>query len=297
MNDAELRAVLHGLGVDDESCRVIALLPLVQVAWADGRIQDREKTIIQKVALERGLLEGEGAKLLEGWLRFRPSAGYLGRGRTALAELAKRARRDDGVSPETLGDVVALCEQVASAAGGLFDRVATVSGAERGALTEIAAALAIEKGAKWDEVMQERDNAASEEDEDEVTDARGITRVARLPSVDDESADEPTISGAFLGHTARVIVVGDEERSAVIADVHFQIGRWPDNDLQVAWDHKVSRQHCRLLRQGTRWYVVDCGTTNGTWVNEEQILERRLFGGEELRVGDTVLRFEIGGVQ
>jgi predicted component of type VI protein secretion system len=71
------------------------------------------------------------------------------------------------------------------------------------------------------------------------------------------------------------------------------IGRSRDNDVQIKSDNKVSRQHCKLTRRGANFYVEDNKSANGTLVNSEPITERRLFGGEELIIGDTYFRFRI----
>jgi len=49
----------------------------VRVAWADGRIQDQERTLILRFADEHAKLGEEGALLLADWLRFAPSATYF----------------------------------------------------------------------------------------------------------------------------------------------------------------------------------------------------------------------------
>ena len=71
------------------------------------------------------------------------------------------------------------------------------------------------------------------------------------------------------------------------------IGRGRDNDIQIKNDSKVSRFHCRLFRRGNTFYVEDNKSSNGTLVNGELITERRLFGGEEVIIGETFFRFRI----
>ncbi len=76
------------------------------------------------------------------------------------------------------------------------------------------------------------------------------------------------------------------------ADI-LSIGRGRDNDVQVKNDSKVSRYHCKLYRRGPNFYVEDNKSANGTLVNGELITERRLFGGEEVIIGETFFRFRI----
>lgn len=71
------------------------------------------------------------------------------------------------------------------------------------------------------------------------------------------------------------------------------IGRGRDNDIQIKNDSKVSRFHCKLFRRSANFYIEDNKSSNGTLVNAELITERRLFGGEEVIIGETYFRFRI----
>ena len=84
----------------------------------------------------------------------------------------------------------------------------------------------------------------------------------------------------------------DEQIYALTGDV-FTIGRGRDNDLQIKNDSKVSRFHCKLYRRAANFYLEDNKSSNGTMVNGELISERRLFGGEELVIGETFFRFRV----
>lgn len=81
----------------------------------------------------------------------------------------------------------------------------------------------------------------------------------------------------------------------------FSIGRAPGSDIQLPWDDAVSRRHARIERSGDDWVVVDDGTSsNGTFVNEEQVSgKRRLRDGDVVRVGATRMTFHerVGGPQ
>ena len=71
------------------------------------------------------------------------------------------------------------------------------------------------------------------------------------------------------------------------------VGRGRENDIQIKNDSKVSRYHCRISRRGGNFYIEDVKSSNGTLVNGELITERRLFGGEEVIIGETFFRFRI----
>jgi hypothetical protein len=71
------------------------------------------------------------------------------------------------------------------------------------------------------------------------------------------------------------------------------IGRSADNDIELRGDDYASVRHARFEARRDGVWVVDEGSTNGTFVNGVR-LERpkRLAPGDVIRVGETDLRFE-----
>ena len=68
------------------------------------------------------------------------------------------------------------------------------------------------------------------------------------------------------------------------------IGRRPDSAVFLD-DITVSRDHALLVHRGSDWYLDDCGSLNGTYVNRERIDSQRLADGDELQVGKYKLAF------
>jgi len=63
------------------------------------------------------------------------------------------------------------------------------------------------------------------------------------------------------------------------------VGRGSYNDI-VIQDDSVSETHAELQRRDDGWYVVDAGSTNGTYVDGRRLsTERRLDGSPEMRFG------------
>ena len=70
------------------------------------------------------------------------------------------------------------------------------------------------------------------------------------------------------------------------------IGRAPDNDVVVG-DPATSGHHGRIeVRSGFFW-ISDLGSTNGTLVNGEPVIEKQLADGDQLAIGQNTLRFTL----
>jgi pSer/pThr/pTyr-binding forkhead associated (FHA) protein len=77
-------------------------------------------------------------------------------------------------------------------------------------------------------------------------------------------------------HTGKVIPITTAE---------FLIGRDPQCQLRPA-SPAVSKQHCAIAVRGGKVFIRDCGSTNGTFINGEQVAgDREVVSGDRLRVG------------
>jgi hypothetical protein len=68
------------------------------------------------------------------------------------------------------------------------------------------------------------------------------------------------------------------------------VGRRPDSDIFLD-DVTVSRDHAILVRRGGDYYLDDCGSLNGTYVNRSRIESHKLTDGDELQVGKYKLAY------
>jgi two-component system cell cycle response regulator len=74
----------------------------------------------------------------------------------------------------------------------------------------------------------------------------------------------------------------------------LRVGRGTDNHIVLEGD-SVSRRHAHFERRGSSWYAVDDGSTNGTYLNEEQVAhDGVLNNGDRIKVGPTILKFLSG---
>jgi len=75
-------------------------------------------------------------------------------------------------------------------------------------------------------------------------------------------------------------------------DDELTIGRSPGCGVAMSEDIYTSTLHARLFRRNDQLWVEDLGSTNGTFVNSEQIKQAmRLGKGDLLQIGSTV--FEV----
>ncbi len=68
------------------------------------------------------------------------------------------------------------------------------------------------------------------------------------------------------------------------------VGRRPESDVFLD-DVTVSRDHALIVARGGDYYLDDCGSLNGTYVNRRRIESHRLVDGDELQIGKYRLAF------
>jgi pSer/pThr/pTyr-binding forkhead associated (FHA) protein len=87
------------------------------------------------------------------------------------------------------------------------------------------------------------------------------------------------------------MVVGPDMNSQIPLTGSMYFGRDTENDVLVN-DPRVSRRHARIRVEGTRATIVDVGSTNGTFVNDEILNgEQVLYDSDLVRMGRTEWRF------
>lgn len=92
-----------------------------------------------------------------------------------------------------------------------------------------------------------------------------------------------------------VLNAGLSGRSHELTVDKTTIGRVDDNTFQIA-DGSISSHHCEILLRGTDVVVKDLNSTNGTYINGEQVSESVLKPGQTLRLGQVEMRLETDGV-
>lgn len=90
---------------------------------------------------------------------------------------------------------------------------------------------------------------------------------------------------------ARLVVVEGPLSGTTIplSSVSVVIGRAPDCTLVVDDDY-ASTRHARIYQAGDDWMVEDLGSTNGTFVDGQRLIEPvALHPGTAVRIGQSVI--------
>lgn len=72
------------------------------------------------------------------------------------------------------------------------------------------------------------------------------------------------------------------------------IGRKTDADLRIPLAD-ISRSHCEFTLQNGNVRVRDLDSSNGTFVNGEQVTEKSIEPGDEIRLGPVIFTVQIDG--
>jgi hypothetical protein len=139
LDDRELLQELQDLGFTPETVVLLPLVPIIQMAWAEGGITKEERELTFRLARSRGVEEGSAAdRQLTEWMAHRPAESMFDGARRLI-----RAMLDSG-SPQSVqiaaDDLVKYCEDIASASGGIFG-IGRISTEERALLSSIAVDL------------------------------------------------------------------------------------------------------------------------------------------------------------
>ena len=109
------------------------------------------------------------------------------------------------------------------------------------------------------------------------------TRVSQVSRIADK---RPTGTPCFVQ-----IYGKDLGKKYALDKVQMTIGRGPDNAIVCDMDN-VSRTHCKIYVSAGGNYVEDMGSTNGTFINDEELSSRRkLKNGDFIKVGGVIFKY------
>jgi len=134
VTDPELSRQLAELGFTTETVKLLPLIPVLEMAWAEGEVTAAERKMVVDAARGRGIEAGGAAdRQLADWLDRRPEDSLFRRAGRLINALVESGGRFE-VTPD---DIIKYCEAIADASGGLFG-IRRVSSEERATLSRIA---------------------------------------------------------------------------------------------------------------------------------------------------------------
>ena len=137
LTDPAMLQELETLGFTPETVVLLPLVPVVQMAWAEGGVTPAERSLIVKVARARGIQDGGAAdRQLSDWLDRRPGEHVF----THATRLIRAMLAAPGHGDLTAEALVEHCEAIAAASGGILG-MNRVSAEERQLLATLAAEL------------------------------------------------------------------------------------------------------------------------------------------------------------
>src|SRR5205823_2778735 len=95
---------------------------------------------------------------------------------------------------------------------------------------------------------------------------------------------------AELGVEREVAVLSWAGERRVLDQRRSVLGRSRDADVQIE-DPNVSRRHAEIVQEGSTYWLVDLGSTNGTEVDGRRVQRARLDDGSRFTIGETTVTF------
>jgi uncharacterized tellurite resistance protein B-like protein len=139
IEDRETLVKLVELGLDAATWAALSIVPLVEVAWADGDVNAKERDAVLSAAHEQGIETGTASHdLLESWLNTRPGPALFASWAAYATELAAALSIDQRQALHR--DLAERAQGIARAAGGLLG-IGRVSDAEQRAIDSLGKPL------------------------------------------------------------------------------------------------------------------------------------------------------------
>ena len=123
-----------------ETLACVTLIPLVVVAWADGKLDEEERLAVLRAFKEKGLATNPAAQsLVESWLNEHPGEELFTTWKDYIGSLS--STMSEATFDHLKGSVVSQAKEVAHAAGGFLGVINSESRSEKQAIAQIQAAF------------------------------------------------------------------------------------------------------------------------------------------------------------
>jgi hypothetical protein len=126
------------------------------------------------------------------------------------------------------------------------------------------------------------------EEADESAPEPGATRIYRAAPAETEAASAEDLGLQEEPEPAPTLTVNGKSHELQKASV--VIGRSKDCDIRIS-DPNVSRRHAEVRQEGSTYWIVDLGSTNGIAVNGHALKRAKLDDEDRITLGSTELVF------
>jgi hypothetical protein len=134
VNKAVLKELV-ALNIRPETLSALVLVPIIEVAWADGTIAGQERLAILEGAKKNGF--GEDNQILKEWLLRKPDAPLMDAWRAYMSGLCEIIGKECLATLKA--DILAHARMVAEASGGFLGLTNPISAKEKAVLDSIEA--------------------------------------------------------------------------------------------------------------------------------------------------------------
>lgn len=140
LTDEAVLDKLVALGIEVDTWAAISLVPLVEVAWANGMVEAKERAAVLTAAEANGIVPGSPShELLDRWLERRPDGRLLEAWQEYIVDLCTSL--SDGEKDAVKRKVIGRAREVAEATGGFLGLGSKVSAEEEVVLAQLAKAF------------------------------------------------------------------------------------------------------------------------------------------------------------
>ena len=125
-------------------------------------------------------------------------------------------------------------------------------------------------------------------EEDDLYECTQLLSVVTECEVIDDTLENYNSSNSRSFRTQFVLLPEDDKyKQLKVLEFPFYIGKITDGMDAVITESTISRVHAKITKEDVNFYITDMGSTNGTFINDENI---QPHSRKEIKIGD-ILRF------
>jgi pSer/pThr/pTyr-binding forkhead associated (FHA) protein len=110
-----------------------------------------------------------------------------------------------------------------------------------------------------------------------------------------QQSEVPTVPASSRKPMATLEVINEGPMKGTKFEIHTpltNIGRGPHNDVPLN-DESVSDSHAKILKRDGSWWLVDQGSTNGSYIGGRRVQgEQQIMGAPDVRFGSIKMMFK-----